>query len=102
MSPARCQAGVAMTAPGSHGRPRSSRRVARDTAGSSVASSAPVRAHMQAQRTRDTGPEMALRRLLHARGLRYRVDRAVVPGLRARADIVFGPARLVVFVDGCY
>lgn len=57
---------------------------------------------MQVQRTRDTGPELAIRRLLHAAGLRYRVDRAPVPGLRRRADIVFGPARVVVFVDGCF
>jgi len=57
---------------------------------------------MQAQRTRDTGPELAVRRLLHARGLRYRVDRPPLPGLRRRADIVFGPARLAVYIDGCF
>ena len=45
---------------------------------------------------------MALRRLLHAAGLRYRVDRAPLPGLRRRADIVFGPARVAVYVDGCF
>lgn len=57
---------------------------------------------MQAQRTRDTAPEMAVRRLLHASGLRYRVDRAPLPALRRRADLVFGPARVVVYVDGCF
>ncbi|WP_448640743.1 very short patch repair endonuclease [Geodermatophilus sp. URMC 63] len=57
---------------------------------------------MQAQRTRDTGPEIAVRRLLHAAGLRYRVDRAPLPGLRRRADLVFGPARVAVYVDGCF
>src|SRR3954467_12734074 len=51
---------------------------------------------------RDTRPEIALRRLLHGRGLRFRVDRAVLPGVRRRADIVFGPARVAVFVDGCF
>ena len=51
---------------------------------------------------RDTKPELALRRALHARGLRYRVDRAVLAGMRRRPDIVFGPARVVVFVDGCF
>ncbi len=61
-----------------------------------------VRARFIGQGRRDTAPEMALRRLLHARGLRYRVDRAVVPGLRRRADLVFGPARVAVFVDGCF
>jgi len=51
---------------------------------------------------RDTSPEVRLRRALHAAGLRYRVDRAVLPGLRRRPDIVFGPARVAVFVDGCF
>jgi DNA mismatch endonuclease (patch repair protein) len=57
---------------------------------------------MQMQRTRDTAPELAVRRLLHAAGLRYRVDRPPLPGLRRRADLVFGPARVVVYVDGCF
>jgi DNA mismatch endonuclease, patch repair protein len=43
-----------------------------------------------------------LRRLLHTRGLRYRVDRPVLPDLRRRADIVFSTPRVVVFVDGCF
>lgn len=51
---------------------------------------------------RDTKPEIVLRRLLHARGLRFRVDRPVQGVRRRRADIVFGPAKLVVFVDGCF
>ena len=45
---------------------------------------------------------MALRRALWARGLRYRVDRAPIPGTRRRADIVFGPAKVAVYVDGCF
>ena len=57
---------------------------------------------MQRQPTRDTYPEMALRRLLHAYGLRYRVDASPLAGLRRRADIVFRPARVAVFVDGCF
>ena len=51
---------------------------------------------------RDTAPELALRRDLHARGLRYNVDRPPVPGLRTRADLVFRSARVAVFVDGCF
>jgi len=51
---------------------------------------------------RDTEPEVELRRILHARGLRFRVDRAVLPDRRRRADIVFGPAKVAVFVDGCF
>jgi DNA mismatch endonuclease (patch repair protein) len=45
---------------------------------------------------------MSLRRELHRRGLRYRVDRQVLPGLPRRADIVFSSARTAVFVDGCF
>lgn len=51
---------------------------------------------------RDTKPEIELRRVLHARGLRFRVDRAVLSNRRRRADIVFGPAGVAVFVDGCF
>jgi DNA mismatch endonuclease (patch repair protein) len=45
---------------------------------------------------------MAVRRVLHARGLRYRVDVAVPPLLRRRADIVFTKARVAIFLDGCF
>jgi DNA mismatch endonuclease (patch repair protein) len=65
-------------------------------------SSAVVRERMQRQRRRDTRPELELRRALHAAGLRYRVERPVIPGMRRRADIVFGPAKVAVFVDGCF
>lgn len=84
------------------GRPASARRSPQDTAGSSTASSPQMRRRMQDQRARDTAPELAVRRLVHAAGLRYRVDRAPLPGLRRRADMVFGPARLAVFIDGCF
>ena len=66
------------------------------------ASSATVRAKMQAHRVRDTAPELGLRRALHAMGLRYRVDVQPLPGLRRKADIVFRGARVAVFVDGCF
>jgi DNA mismatch endonuclease (patch repair protein) len=68
----------------------------------SWASSAGVRRSMQGNRGRDTAPELALRRLLHARGLRYRVDVRPVRGLRRKADIVFSRQRICVFVDGCF
>jgi DNA mismatch endonuclease (patch repair protein) len=45
---------------------------------------------------------MELRRLVHAQGLRYRVDVPPIAGLRRRADLVFPRARLAVFVDGCF
>lgn len=53
-------------------------------------------------RRRDTGCEMALRRLLHAMGLRYRVDHPLPIDRRRRADLVFTGARVAVFVDGCF
>jgi DNA mismatch endonuclease (patch repair protein) len=57
---------------------------------------------MRANRPRDTRPELALRRELHARGLRYRIHRAPVPGVRSTADVVFARVRLAVYVDGCF
>ncbi|WP_093878825.1 very short patch repair endonuclease [Streptomyces sp. TLI_105] len=57
---------------------------------------------MSRQRSRDTGVEKALRSALHAAGLRYRIHKRPVKGLRREADIVFGPAKVAVFVDGCY
>jgi DNA mismatch endonuclease (patch repair protein) len=57
---------------------------------------------MARQRSRDTGPELAVRQRLHALGYRYRVDHRPLPELRARGDLVFTRARVVVFVDGCF
>lgn len=68
----------------------------------SWASSEASRRTMQANRSRDTGPELAVRRLLHARGLRYRVAARPVQGVRRTADIVFPRARVAVYIDGCY
>ncbi|MBX9425022.1 very short patch repair endonuclease [Streptomyces lateritius] len=68
----------------------------------SWASSAARRRNMQAIRSRDTKPEQAIRRLVHAQGLRYRVAAKPLPGLRRTADMVFGPAKVAVFIDGCY
>ena len=66
------------------------------------ASSLQARRRMQSTRQRDTIPEIAIRRVLHARGFRYRVDRPVIPGLRRRADLVFSGPKVAVFVDGCF
>ena len=57
---------------------------------------------MQSQPERNTAPELLLRRELHRRGLRYRVHRQVLPGVRRELDIVFGPARVAVEVRGCF
>ncbi|MBJ8346171.1 very short patch repair endonuclease [Antrihabitans sp. YC2-6] len=59
-------------------------------------------ARLSKQRRRDTAPEIALRRELHRRGLRFFVDRAPLPGLRRRADLVFPRRRVAVYVDGCF
>ncbi|WP_371792064.1 very short patch repair endonuclease [Streptomyces sp. NBC_01471] len=68
----------------------------------SWASSAARRRNMQAIRSRDTKPEQLVRRLVHANGLRYRVAARPLPDLRRTADLVFRPAKVAVFIDGCY
>ncbi|WP_405830310.1 very short patch repair endonuclease [Streptomyces sp. NBC_00105] len=67
-----------------------------------LATTTTVRARMSRQKSRDTGVEIALRKALHAKGARYRVHRRPVKAVRREADIVFGPARVAVFVDGCF
>jgi DNA mismatch endonuclease (patch repair protein) len=57
---------------------------------------------MQRQARRDTKPEVALRKALFARGLRYRVDHQPLPGMRQRADLVFTRAKVAVFMHGCF
>ena len=49
-----------------------------------------------------TGAELALRRALHARGLRYRLQVPLLSKPRRVADIVLPGSRVVVFVDGCF
>lgn len=46
-----------------------------------------------------TGPEIALRRELHARGLRFRTQ---VRGLPGTPDVVLSKARVAIFLDGCF
>ncbi|GAA0624504.1 very short patch repair endonuclease [Kribbella sandramycini] len=68
----------------------------------SLVTSEQTSARMAKQGRRDTKPELELRRRLHRLGYRYRVN-SPLPGMpRRRADITFGPKRLVVFVDGCF
>ncbi|GAA2096310.1 very short patch repair endonuclease [Actinomadura alba] len=57
---------------------------------------------MQANKGRDTKPELALRRAVHALGLRYRVSVRPVPAVRRTADLAFTRAKLAVFLDGCF
>ncbi len=74
-----------------------------DTEGvKSWASSSAVRKSMQANRSRDTAPELALRRELHRRGLRFRVN-VPVPGMPRRTiDLAWKGRKIAVFVDGCF
>lgn len=57
---------------------------------------------MQANKGKDTKPEMALRSAVHALGLRYRVSAPPLKGVRRTADLVFRKARVAVFLDGCF
>ena len=57
---------------------------------------------MKGNRRRDTVPEMAVQRAVHAFGLRYRVDARPLEDLNRRADLVFSRSRVAVFIDGCY
>lgn len=56
---------------------------------------------MLSNRGRDTGPELDVRKLLHAAGARFRVDFPPLGG-RRRADIVFTKKHLAIFIDGCF
>jgi DNA mismatch endonuclease (patch repair protein) len=54
---------------------------------------------MRAVRKQDTGPEMIVRRLLHAAGYRYRLHDRRLPG---SPDLVFSKRCKAVFVHGCF
>ncbi|MEW2608897.1 very short patch repair endonuclease [Streptomyces sp. NPDC047880] len=57
---------------------------------------------MSRQSSLDAAPAVAVRRLLHTAGLRYRVN-VPVPGMPRRTiDIVFTKAKIAVFMDGCF
>jgi DNA mismatch endonuclease (patch repair protein) len=57
-------------------------------------------AHLRGRRTRNTQPEVELRRAVHALGLRFRLHRRVVA--RCTPDFVLPGRRVAVFVDGCF
>lgn len=54
---------------------------------------------MASIRGADTGPELAVRKALHARGFRYRVHVKKLPG---RPDIVLPRFSAAIFVNGCF
>ena len=57
---------------------------------------------MSVARRKDTKPELDLRRILHARGMRYRVVHPVPGRPRRSIDVAFTRAKVAVFVDGCF
>lgn len=57
------------------------------------------RLNMSRIRSRDTAPEMLIRRGLHASGFRFRLHQRQLPG---RPDIVLPRYRTVIFVNGCF
>lgn len=54
---------------------------------------------MRAVRSRDTGPELVVRKMIHRAGFRYRLHSKKLPGT---PDIVFPRLKKVIFVHGCY
>ncbi|MCX3063628.1 very short patch repair endonuclease [Streptomyces beihaiensis] len=65
-------------------------------------SSAGVSARMSRQASKDTAAELAVRRLLHAAGLRYRVEYPVPGMARRRIDVAFTGVKVAVLIDGCF
>ena len=57
---------------------------------------------MRANHGRDTGPELRVRRLVHAAGLRYRVNARPESDVRRTVDMLFSTSRVVVLIDGCF
>ncbi|WP_131733480.1 very short patch repair endonuclease [Gordonia paraffinivorans] len=57
---------------------------------------------MSRQKSKNTAPEIAVRRCLHERGFRYRIDVKLEPDLRTRADLAWKGLKLAVFIDGCF
>lgn len=68
----------------------------------SWATSARTRSRMQAQRQRDTKPELRMRQELTALGLRYQLQRRPENDLRSRMDILFKGAKVAVDIRGCF
>ena len=56
--------------------------------------------HLKGRATGNTKPEVLLRKSLHQRGMRYRLNRYIVG--RFKADIAFPTSKVVVMVDGCF
>lgn len=55
--------------------------------------------NMQKIRSKDMKPEMAIRKLVHSLGYRYRLHGKILPG---KPDLVFASRKKVIFVNGCF
>lgn len=62
-------------------------------------SSAVRRRTMQAVKSKDTAPELLVRRLAHGLGYRFRLHRKELPG---KPDLVFPRLHKILFVHGCF
>jgi DNA mismatch endonuclease (patch repair protein) len=56
-------------------------------------------ANMSRIRSKDTKPEMAVRKVAHGLGYRFRLHQKDLPG---KPDLVFPSRKAVVFVHGCF
>ena len=54
---------------------------------------------MSRVKSKDTRPELLVRRLVHSKGFRYRLHRVDLPG---HPDLVFAKKRQIIFVHGCF
>lgn len=67
-----------------------------------MASTPQVSERMSRHPRKDTGPELALRRLMFSAGLRYRVHMRVPDLPRRTIDVAFPRKKIAVFIDGCF
>lgn len=66
---------------------------------SSFPTSSKASARLRSVGSKDTRPELTLRRIIHSWGYRYRLHVSWLPG---RPDLVFATRRKVIFVHGCF
>lgn len=77
----------------------SSRRKQREASRTDTLTARERSRRMALVRDKDTQPELAVRRLVHRLGFRYRLHDGSLPG---KPDLVFGSRRKVIFVHGCF
>lgn len=60
----------------------------------------PIRsATMRAVKSKNTAPELEVRRFVHSLGFRFRLHRSDLPG---SPDLAFPKLKIALFVDGCF